>query len=303
MKISSYTTTYNCLDMDYPILQCLESLWGFSDEVCIADAGSTDDTIEQIKVVFPKTRIKIFPVDFHNPRWAIQIDGWLKSKARDMCTGDALWQTDNDEIIHSDQYEAVKNLCNVSVTRNMLISTPVMEFWGSVAVVRDDIGPKPRVSSRAMNLRHDIPNGVRLSDDDDHPYPAPFYSDTCDYVNADGDPVPSYFSPTPNIWHVSWLDFRRKIEHYRDFWHKFHKSMYNLDDSDSSDNNVMFDKPWHEVTDEDIHGMVEKMYQMGPRSFHKKTHLWYGKTRRLSKDEIIPDCIMAWSSKASILKE
>ena len=53
MKISAYTTTLNCLDRGYPFLECLEDLSSFADEVCVADGGSSDDTLNLIKESFP----------------------------------------------------------------------------------------------------------------------------------------------------------------------------------------------------------------------------------------------------------
>ena len=56
MKVSGYTTTYNCIEMDYPYLTALESLAEFCDELCVADAGSSDGTLETIRARFPRAR-------------------------------------------------------------------------------------------------------------------------------------------------------------------------------------------------------------------------------------------------------
>src|SRR5262249_42499798 len=74
----------------------------------------------------------------------------------------------------------------------------------------------------------------------------------------------------PYVLHVSWFDLRRKIEHYREFWPKFHASMYNLAEPDTAERNVMFDKPWSMVTDEDIVIKADQLKLIGPRTFHTK---------------------------------
>ncbi len=50
--------------MDYPLGLCLNSLFSFCDEVCIADGGSDDGTLDFIREHFPKAKLKVTPIDF-----------------------------------------------------------------------------------------------------------------------------------------------------------------------------------------------------------------------------------------------
>ena len=61
MQVSGYTTTYNCIEMAYPYLECLEALRGFCDEICVADAGSSDGTVDSIRREMPADASSAFP--------------------------------------------------------------------------------------------------------------------------------------------------------------------------------------------------------------------------------------------------
>ena len=87
--------------------------------------------------------------------------------------------------------------------------------------------------------------------------------------------------------------------HYKKFWNRFHKSMYNLDLEDNADNNVMFDKPWSKVNDIDISNMAKKLSQMGPRSFHEKCGEWNGSVLSVDKKQI-PKEIICWAKERGI---
>ena len=298
MKISAYTTTFNCLDRGYPFLECLEDLSSFADEVCVADGGSSDDTLNLIKESFPNVRIKTVAIDMSHPRWAIYSDGYLKNEAREMCTGDVLWQSDTDEFIHENNRSLIRELCETVHEKQIGIALPVLEFWGSLACIRADIHPKPRITPNNFFIKHGIPESAKEFDTNGHEYPRPYESDTCDYINTTGNVRVSFHqfnqSSPISIWHVSWLDLVRKIENYRDHWHHFHNSMYNLQREDTPENNVMFDKPWAEVDEEDIHAMAQKLYDKGPRVFHEKKEDWSGSVIKLPNSKSVPRLVVNW---------
>ena len=265
--------------MDYPVLECIEGLLSFSDELCIADGGSTDSTVEMILDQFPQVLIESFPIDKSRPRWAIHSDGYLKTHARKLCQGDILWQSDNDEVIHPDYAGMAKRLCEISYERRVNLTVPLVEFWGSPASIRLDVSPKPRITLNKEGVVHGIRKEAKVFDKNGDEYCKPFISDSCEYVDdinfinipfEDAKAHPFY------IWHLSWLDFRRKILHYKNHWHAFHKSMYNLNIEDTSESNMMFDKPWSEVNDDDINEMIIKLRSNGPRFFHQKQEKWTG---------------------------
>ena len=303
MKISGYTTTLNCIDMDYPFELCIDSLLGFCDEVCVADGGSSDGTFEKIKESFPEVVLKRFPVDLSEPRWAIKADGGLKNIARNMCSGDVLWHADNDEILDERSYPHALDLCKKMLEYDCqeVAKVPFYEFWGSLDFVRNDVFDRPAVSLSKENISIGIPNYARRTDKDDQMYCRPFDSDSCQYINENGSLVPLLTLTNSDVvvWHLSWLDFKRKIMHYKKFWNKFHKSMYNLDLEDSADNNVMFDKPWSQVDESDILDMSEKLSKMGPRSFHSKKDEWKGSVLDIDKKQI-PSSIISWAKDRGI---
>ena len=75
----------------------------------------------------------------------------------------------------------------------------------------------------------------------------------------------------PTVYHYSWYDIARKITSYKIHWGKFWKSMYNLDTEDTAENNVCFDKPWSEVTEDDITMLAQRLEdEKGGHIFHQK---------------------------------
>ena len=142
-----------------------------------------------------------------------------------------------------------------------------------------------------------------MKDDDGNLY-AGQGTDSCDYVSIDtferlphatfydttaheirvkaleGDPTAlnvyaDWFnqmaSGLPTVYHYSWYDIERKITSYKTHWGKFWKSMYNLDTDDTAENNVCFDKPWSEVTEDDIKVLSQRLEEeKGGHIFHRK---------------------------------
>jgi len=298
MKISAYTTTFNCEERGYPFLECIEDLHSFADEVCIADGGSSDNTLKLIKKHFPTAKVKTFPIDMSHPRWAIYSDGYLKNDARAMCTGDVLWQCDTDEFIHENNRLEVKRLCKMVYDQQIYVALPVLEFWGSLDQIRADMYPKPRITPNIPYVKHGIPERSKEFDETGHEYPRPYESDTCDYINIAGNVRQQFHefnqSSPIAIWHVSWLDLERKIRNYKDHWHEFHNSMYNLQRKDTSAHNVMFDKPWSQVTDKNIRAMAKILYEKGPRTFHEKVADWEGSVIQLPNKESVPRLVSNW---------
>jgi hypothetical protein len=161
-----------------------------------------------------------------------------------------------------------------------------------------------------------------MRDSEGHEYPRPFDSDSCNYIyKSDRSSVksivpvevaklnmtPEEFEPffsgaldlLPSVLHVSWLNLKRKIEHYRDFWPKFHQSMYNLPKLDAPENNVMFNKPWSQVTDSDIQQKAVELDQLGPRSFHHKLNP-NQKGATVAFNRPIPPSLLNWAKESGM---
>ena len=301
--IGAYTTTYNCIDQNYPFEDCIRSLLSNFDEVIVVDAGSTDGTWERLQEI-EGIRAYQHSVDFEHPRWAIHSDGDLKTKAREYVTCDWAWQMDVDEIIHKDQRESIQKYLRKVPKAFDILTLPVVEYWGSTGKVRMDVNPwKWRVSRNKDHIIHGIPKDLRSIDDDGYLY-ALQGTDSCDYVDKNSydrlqhatfydeaihnarlaglggseDHRKAYegwlnqiTDLLPTVYHYSWYDIERKITSYKTHWGKFWKSMYNKDTEDTPENNVCFDKPWREVTADDIKEFSQRLEEeKGGHIFHQK---------------------------------
>ena len=301
--IGAYTTTYNCISQGYPFEESIQSLLANFDEVIVVDAGSTDGTWERLQEI-EGIRAYQHTVDFDHPRWAIHSDGDLKAKARGYVTCDWCWQMDVDEVIAGDQREKLQRLLQTATKTNDIIALPVVEFWGSSGKVRIDVNPwKWRVSRNHEHITHGIPSELRFKDEEGNVY-AGRGTDSCDYIHVDTYgrlPHSTFYDETaheirlkalsgdetaikvfedwmnqivellPTVYHYSWYDIERKITSYKTHWGKFWKSMYNLDTEDTAENNVCFDKPWAEVTEDDIKILAQRLEEeKGGHIFHKK---------------------------------
>ena len=80
----------------------------------------------------------------------------------------------------------------------------------------------------------------------------------------------------PGVHHYSWYDIPKKIRQYKMHWASFWKSQYRHDAEDTAENNVMFDKPWSEVTDNDIEELGSRLAdELGGWVFHEKVDFSY----------------------------
>ena len=307
--ISGYTTTLNCIEMEYPFRECIVSMLGFCDEVVVVDAGSKDGTWEallELSKEYEAGKIKLHQnvVDMSHKRWAIHSDGPLKAYARALCTGDWCWQMDSDEIVHESDYEKIKPLLRQIPKSMHLLALPIVEYWGRDIKARVDVNPwKWRLSRNLPHITQGIPGKLIRRDEEGSVYAAQG-TDSCDYIDANTlEPVPcmnfytadvhnlrisalqgneealevyeNWFNNVvenlPGVHHYSWYNLERKIKAYKNYWSKFWCSMYNVSQEDTSDNNKFFDKPWSEVTDQEIKELAEKLKnRMGGWIFHNK---------------------------------
>ncbi len=304
--VSGYTTTRNCIEQKYPWRQCVSSMLGFSDEVVVVDGGSTDGTWEELETwAQNEERLKVYKVerDWTEKRHAVY-DGLQKAEARSRCNSDFLWQMDCDEVVHEQDYEKIKNLCKNFPTEVDLVSLPVIEYWGSTSKVRMDINPwKWRLSRNMGHITHGIPAHLRKEDEEGNLYSLPG-SDGCDYVHAETHeliPHASFYTEEvhnakmvalsgdqnvqgqynawfnnvveqlPGVHHYSWFDIERKIMTYKNYWSKHWQSLYNIEQEDTAENNMFFDKPWSEVSEDEVRDMALKLSnEMGGWVFHQK---------------------------------
>lgn len=305
--ISGYTTVRNVDSQGYPWKKSISSLLQFCDEVVVVDCGSDDGSFEMLEAWAEKDkRIKVHQkkLDVKDPRFAIKVDGEMKAYARNFCQYDWCWQQDIDEVVHENDAPKIKSLAANMPKAVHLLALPVVEYWGNKGKVRVDVNPwKWRLSRNLEHITHGVPEELRLYDENGEMY-ANEGTDSCDYIDKDtGTRVPfssfytqdvhnvrvaalqgnsdalrayeewfnSAVSQLPGVYHYSWYNLEQKIKNYKNYWTRFWQSMYGKDQKDTAENNMFFDKPWAEVSDEEITSLAIKLEkEMGGWIFHKK---------------------------------
>jgi glycosyltransferase involved in cell wall biosynthesis len=311
-SISGYTTTLNCVRQGYPFEQSIKSMLEFCDEVCIVDGGSTDGTLDRLNNLAqgdPRVKVKVIVRDWTHPRFAV-FDGMQKAEARAMCTKEFCWQMDSDEIVHEDDAKRIGDLCRSMPKEADILALPIIEYWGGPDKVRLDIQPwKWRLSRNKTNITHGIPKELQKFDERGDLYAAEG-TDGCDMVDKEtGERLPhiSFYTPDientrrvamlgneqarqeyerwlnavvnglPGVFHYSWYDLSRKIRLYRDYWTRHWNSLYGKSLDDTAANNMMFNVPWSEVTEDMIEERARQMQEkLGGWIWHQK---WDGETR------------------------
>ena len=304
--ISGYTTTLNCIDQKYPFEQSIKSMLAFCDQVVVVDGGSSDGTWEALELLSNQDDRLIIEKrkrDWSHPRFAV-FDGLQKAYARSLCTGDWCWQMDSDEIVHEKDVSKIKNLITQMPKSAHLLALPVIEYWGSDEKVRIDVNPwKWRLSRNHKHITHGIPKGLRTVDEDGNLHSLPG-SDGCNYIDSETyevipclnfydqnihnlrvnalsgneDAVQAYenwlnnvIENLPGVHHYSWYDLERKIHTYKNYWSKHWQSLYNIEQEDTAENNMFFDKKWADVSDDEIKQLsIELKDKMGGWIFHNK---------------------------------
>jgi len=306
--ISGYTTTYNCIDQEYPFEESILSLTSFCDQIIVVDGGSKDGTLERLHELAEAHKsiaVHIVQRNWNDTRFALY-DGQQKAEARKLCTSDFCWQQDVDEIVHEDDGQKIIRLVENFPNTMDLIALPVVEYWGGYDKVRIDVNPwKWRLSKNKNYITHGIPVHLREYDEEGKLF-SKQGSDGCDYIRVDnGTPVPcgNFYNQDlhelrisalngdneslevyeqslndivenyPGVFHYSWFELERKINTYKNYWSSHWQSMYNIEQIDIAENNMFFDKPWKEVTDNDIKELSSELKdKLGGWIFHSRVN-------------------------------
>lgn len=310
--ISGYTTTYNAVKQEYPFEACIKSMLQFCDEVCVVDGGSTDETwdiLARWALKEPKLVLRQVKCDWKSRRHPV-FDGMQKAEARAMCIEEFCWQMDADEVVHEDDAAKIASMCKVIPRDIDILALPVIEYWGGADKVRCDIQPwKWRLSRNKPNITHGIPAELRRTDTDGQLFAAQG-TDGCDMIDkATHERLPhvSFYTPDienvrnvamlgnvqalqqyeqwfnqavssiPGVFHYSWYDLPRKVRLYRDYWQNHWNALWDKDTADTAENNMFFEVPWSDVTDEMIIDRTQQMKsELGGWIFHRK---WDGKAK------------------------
>ena len=304
--LSGYTTTLNCIENGYPWEQSIKSMLAFCDEVVVLDGGSTDGTWDALKSLSETVEggrliVKQNVRNWDHPRFAV-FDGDQKAEARKLCSSEYCWQQDADEVVHEDDCKNIIDLLRNFPQGVDLISLPVIEYWGGPSKVRMDVNPwKWRLSRNLPHITHGIPAELRKFDSEGNLYALPG-TDGCDYVDSgtferinhatfynenihkcrmtavagDAQAIEQYqawfnslITQLPGVHHYSWFDMSRKIKTYKNYWQKHWESLYDVKQEDTAENNMFFQRPWSDVTDNDIDSLAKDLSEkMGGWVFH-----------------------------------
>ncbi len=264
-------------------------------------------------------KVHVVERDWSDPRSAL-FDGMQKAEARKRCTRDFVWQMDVDEVVRKEDWKKARELVANFPKSVPMLSLPVVEYWGGFDKVRVDVTPwKWRVSRNSPRITHGVPAHLRSKDAEGRLIALPG-TDGCDPVDAaTGEPIvflgfltnemeqarrqalqgdaraltayEGWFSrvvsTVPSVYHASWLDIERKIRLYRDFWTRHWAVLEGKEYVDSAESNMFFDKPWSEVTDDDIKARAKELAEKtGGHVWHSK---WDGQaTPHMSLSQVSP---------------
>lgn len=326
--ISGYTQTRNCIEQNYPWKESIRSLLGFCDEVVVVDGGSTDNTwneLQTMSLLHPNLKVFQHQFNWNDKRFALY-DGQLKAISRSKCTGDVLWQSDIDEIVHEDDFEKIIHLANQLPNDVDVITLPLIEFWGSKNKIRVDVLPwKWRLSKNSPNITHGVPKSHQRFDEQGLMYS--LGSDGTDYIYKDtNEPVivatfytqeieqcrqaammgnqealnvyekyiHAFMKQFPIVYHYSWFNIERKIYTYKNYWSKHWESLFNKKQEDTIENNMFFHKKWKDVNNDEIKKLSDKLEkEMGGWIFHQKID-FNRKTPWLNFTKKHPRFIQGW---------
>jgi glycosyltransferase involved in cell wall biosynthesis len=278
----------------------------FCDEVVVVDGGSDDGSYEELLTWQEKESkliVKQVKRDWNTKRFSV-FDGLQKAQAREFCTKEWCWQQDIDEVVHEEDGPKIKKLAANLPKAIHLLALPVVEYWGNKGKVRVDVNPwKWRLSRNLEHITHGIPLELRREDEDGNTYALPG-TDGCDYIDKDsGSRIPfstfytqevhevriqslngseqatsqyqnwlnTVIRELPGVHHYSWFDLERKINTYKNYWSRHWQSIFNIEQEDTAENNMFFDKPWLDVTSDDISKLASDLEnKMGGWIFHQK---------------------------------
>jgi len=332
MRLSAYFTTRNCVEMDYPFEASIKSCFDAFDEIVVCDTGdgldNTLNILQNLKKEFelnPKKQLKIIrgTANWSAPNSGIY-DGLMKGEARSACTGDYLWQQDVDEILEENAKEKIESLIRRLDSDNPLISSTIIEYWGSSGKVRCDVNPwKWRLSKNLPHITHGIPTHLRKTING-MLYANPG-TDGCDYIDKNtGQIIPcihfvkpeieqlrqravhdsdatklyeDWFNKItdrlPTVYHFSWWSVYSKILKYRQFWNNSWQSLYN--ETRPPGYNPFFHKSLEEVSDEEMRQMANRLEdECGGYIFHNPVSDPIPKTNHVTINKPVPELAKEW---------
>lgn len=128
--LSAFTTTYQCMLMDYPIEAMVRCAMDFCDDLYLNDGGSTDGTKDLIYTLqneYGKDRIKIYETVWPHDRdfWTVPKNFLLDKIPQE----NGVLCLDADDLLHEDDITKVKAVLP-KLDSNMSISFSFIHFYG-----------------------------------------------------------------------------------------------------------------------------------------------------------------------------
>jgi len=130
MKITAGTFFLNPLALDYPIVEWVESVLGFCDEVILVDMGSSDSTCQVLSSRFGE-KIKIikepwqFSKTYH--------EGIPRNVILRTASNPWVYLTDSDEFLHEKYHDKVESLTEQKDWD--IFRFPTITYYGSCYVI------------------------------------------------------------------------------------------------------------------------------------------------------------------------
>lgn len=159
MKVSAFTLTHNCLQAGIPIIESIEAVRDYVDEIVAVDMQSTDGTLQVLKRLGVRVYTSLWPWP-NNPRDTLNIAFDLHNGA---CKGDTIlfFEADevySDELLQAIRWQIIQGHNNMAVWRLQLEGNLTRCRWYPIPVHR--VFPKGEGSY--INHPTNCPNGVMV---------------------------------------------------------------------------------------------------------------------------------------------
>lgn len=112
MKISGFTIIKNAINLDFPVVEAIESVIDLVDEF-IVRVGKSDDQTEELIRSIDSDKIRIIKCDWDTSTY--KTNGMIYARETDLalreCVGDWCVYIQGDEVLHEDAIPVIRSAC------------------------------------------------------------------------------------------------------------------------------------------------------------------------------------------------